>query len=534
VNTSRALAAYSSALIPLLLIGLAACSDDDVAAPRDEPGVAIATATPSLALVAGEQASITVRVTRRAGFAGPVTLGVTGAPAGITVALTPNPVAGDTAVLAIEAGDGVAAGAYPLAFSASGAGVRTATATLQLQVAAPSVTAVTIPFCDNLAPVWAAFQDGNGAWTRATLTSSGGRTTLRHEFTSARGAVAMVTPAFDGQFTVLRVLYGSPAELATEGDTLRAACEVADEKTWNGQVDGLGAQERALVSTGILRSGSVAPVAGNFVIPGVSPGLQDVLATRTRLADEVETITGFILRRDVEVPNEAQLPTFDFTSAEAFAPATATLTIAGAGADPVISVSELHTRNSRVAHPFLTRDPFATTRPYFGLPSFYLRNDDLQLLHIATSNAANGSSRTADVYFRTTVDRTLALGVPITAPTLSEEAGGTALRVRGLFGALADYDQSATLVLVQVGSGLIASVAATGSYSLAQGGGFDVAVPDLSTVAGFDGAWALRRGMNTQWAAIRTGGTVPIGRNAVATDGAVRRTAIVQGTIAVP
>ena len=36
--------------------------------------------------------------------------------------------------------------------------------------------------------------------------------------------MASLTPVFDGQLTVLRVLYGAPAEMAKEGDTTVADC----------------------------------------------------------------------------------------------------------------------------------------------------------------------------------------------------------------------------------------------------------------------------------------------------------------------
>jgi len=52
--------------------------------------------------------------------------------------------------------------------------------------------------------------------------------------------------------------------------------------------------------------------------------------------------------------------------------------------------------------------------------------------------------------------------------------------------------------------------------------------------AGFDASWGLRPGVSVTWNAIRFGGTLPIGRNAVPVDGATRRTSTTQDTITLP
>jgi len=65
-------------------------------------------------------------------------------------------------------------------------------------------------------------------------------------------------------------------------------------------------------------------------------------------------------------------------------------------------------------------------------------------------------------------------------------------------------------------------------------GGYDLDVPDLSAVTGFDASWGLRPGVSVTWNAIRFGGTLPIGRNAVPVDGTTRRTSTTQDKITLP
>jgi hypothetical protein len=74
----------------------------------------------------------------------------------------------------------------------------------------------------------------------------------------------------------------------------------------------------------------------------------------------------------------------------------------------------------------------------------------------------------------------------------------------------------------------------TSSYVGLPTGEFEISVPDLETVSGFQTNWTLRPGESVHWTATRTGGTVPLGRDAVPADGAFRRTASVQGTLGVP
>ena len=51
----------------------------------------------------------------------------------------------------------------------------------------PPPTSVAVAYC--IQPAWVAFQDGDGAWTRAQPVLSGSNTTFRYEFSAGRGAI---------------------------------------------------------------------------------------------------------------------------------------------------------------------------------------------------------------------------------------------------------------------------------------------------------------------------------------------------------
>jgi hypothetical protein len=93
------------------------------AAPAGTMSLAVAPAAVSVA--AGASGSATVTVSRAGGFAGPVTLGVAGAPAGVSATLAPAQLPGgaSTSTVAVSAGAGAMPGTYSLTIQASGDGV---------------------------------------------------------------------------------------------------------------------------------------------------------------------------------------------------------------------------------------------------------------------------------------------------------------------------------------------------------------------------------------------------------------------------
>ena len=387
--------------------------------------------------------------------------------------------------------------------------------------------AVAVSYCAAIAPTWVAFRDGDGAWTRETPSVAGSTTTFRHSFTSNRAAIASLTPVLDGEFSVLRVLYGAPEELSTDGDTTSSDCLTGAFKSLRGTVAGIATTEAAFIAVGPLARTGVVPREGlDFTIDGVAAGPQDLLAVRTAQAAPPR----LILRRDLDLPNGSVVPTLDFASAEAFDMVTATLTIGNLGGDSntVVDFSVLTTPHGEFFLP-IAASGNGSPQPYLALPANKLRAGDLERLHVS----ANGpTSRTADLYFRTPTDRTVTLGSRIEPPTIDVIAGGSRPRLRAHYVAQADYDKVSAIVYNQPTSTGFVAILMTPAYA-ALAGGYDLDVPDLGSVPGFDPAWALQAGV-INWTATRTGGTLPLARDAKPIDGATRLTSLAQGTITLP
>jgi len=390
----------------------------------------------------------------------------------------------------------------------------------------PPPTSVAVAYC--IQPAWVAFQDGDGAWTRAQPVLSGSNTTFRYEFSAGRGAIATLSRVGDNM-TVLSVLYGTPAELVTAGDTNARDCGPAPAKTLLGTVALLDTNETAFVSASFNSRVRVS-VDRTFELKGLASGPRDLLATRTTRTDGSDVITRLMLRRGVDVPDSTTLPVLDFASAEAFAPAVANVSIDGLGAESAASGTRLLTDRDELTVSLLIGPTTAVTRPYVALPESQLLAGDLQILSASVSAATTGSARSATLYFRTPTDRTLTLGTPLITPTFSTVASAPALRLRAHFVPQSEYDRSA-VVVYQQGTTTFVAISMTAAYAALSETGYDLVIPDLSGAVGFDSAWSLQPGATLLWNAVRIGGTLGLGRDAVPSDGAVQRTVSAAGAL---
>ncbi len=103
--------------------------------PAPAQSYALAVAPSPVAVTAGGAAAATVAIART-NFAGAVTLAVSGAPAGLTIAPPAQPVTDATAALAVQAAASVAAGDYPVTLTGTAAGLAPVTAGFVVRVAA--------------------------------------------------------------------------------------------------------------------------------------------------------------------------------------------------------------------------------------------------------------------------------------------------------------------------------------------------------------------------------------------------------------
>jgi hypothetical protein len=385
--------------------------------------------------------------------------------------------------------------------------------------AGPSTT-VDVLFCAGEgAPEWVAFQDGDGAWTTASPITDGRHALYRQTFAANRGGMA-VGQRFSIGLTTVSVSYGAPAELAAFGNTVPGDCNTSGPKALLGTIAGLDDNHVATISGGFSNA-FIFPGDHSFVLGDLLDGPQTILATLTNRANDLPILDKLIVRRTPSLPDSTTIPVLDFNSEEAFAPAVANVTIEGLGPEGAQTLTRLVTANSQSIISFLSNSTTAATRSYNALPESRLAPTDLQALTVSGRTTAELTTRVATIYFRAPVDQTIALGPAAAAPAISVIARTPALRLQTVIAPQTVYDRFAS-INYQQGSTLV-SVGMTTQYASLSNRGYDLSIPDFSTVPGFDPQWALRAAATGGifWTETRIGGTLGIGANTIApTNGA--------------
>jgi uncharacterized membrane protein len=499
------------------------------------PSFTLALSPTTLSVVQDASGTSTATITRSGGFAGTVDLSVTGAPSGMTVTMTPSSVTGTTATITVTPGATVAPGNYTLTIQGTGAGVTAKTATIVVTVTGAPTTA-TYAFCPDLAPVWLAVQDGNGPWTRVTPDVNNSYT---FQVSSGRGAIAYVTTA--SGTTNVTVLYATAGELRGSGGTHTVACTPPTGKTVNGSVTGLGPISGTSIDAATIVLGpstaSANATTPTFQLKNVPNGAHDLIAARTTTTisgtDFTSAVNRLIIRRALDPADGSTLPVLDFGSAESFAPATANVTIANLGADQAFTSTALSTANGSSAAFSFTSSSTGATQAYYGVPDAKLIAGDIHVLSvIATPQGASPTtSRFASLYFRSVTDRTVTLGPVLGVPTISTIATSPYLRLRAQLPLQAEYNNAGGVSYSQGGGpNTTWSILMTAAY--ASGAAYDLNVPDLSGVAGWNNAWALVSGVSTSYSAFEVGGTFnQFFPGQVAADGATSVFATRSGTV---
>jgi hypothetical protein len=515
----------SSLVVPLVV---------KTAAPPPPPPPAgsytLAVAPNAVSVQAGQQGSAEVTLTRANNFAGAVALTATGAPAGVTVGFAPASVVASTSAVTVTVGASVAPGAYPIVIRGNATGQDERTATLTLTVTAAGGGGggggggnLTWNFCGSLAPLWFAVQDGTGAWQRVTASAPG---VFQANITQARGGVSFVV-AEDGGFTN-KMYFATQAELIELGASW---CPNTTVKSHAGSVAG-APTSTVFVSLG-GRQVSVSTAASTaFTLANVPAGPRDLIAARNSL-----NLTTFqlefdrvVLRRNVNLANNAALPSIDFGAAESFAPVNRTLTLNNTSGHLVNIVTMFETANSRGAGSGLlqTTIPAAVSSVVWrGVPADRQQAGDRHTVVVSAipsaSVPASLNGRSLLYYTAAPQDQALTFGPLISGATFSVAATAPYVRTRLQYTPQAEYNRYFVFQAQQGGAApRISEVNMSQGYLT--GAAADLLAPDFSSVSGWDNNWGLKVGTqltHTFSAVGWTGGSV----SGPTADGAVARSA---------
>lgn len=410
-------------LISVTLLVAQACSGgggtDEIVTPPPPPppaGGFTVTATPTLNLIQGGGGEAQVTIARTGTFVDAVTLTVTGAPAGVTATVAPSPVAGTTATLDIATTSAVPLGNITLTITGTATGQTSQTSTTRLTVAANTngsgnvtIDFSTCPVANR--PFWFAYQDGSGAWTQ--IVSETG--VYRFNVASTKGAYAFA--AVDGD-TVVNVSHESQAELTKE-TVLPCGGAITGLKTISGTVSGLAAGDAVFVGMG-GNPNDHGPVNTVFSLRDVPPGNQDFIAYRSS-AIAPGTRELVIIRRDQNLANNSSIGVVDFASAEAFAPASAAVTVTGANGAPLSHYMSYYSGSRCSYYDLYQQDVTGASFNMRGIPAGQQRANDFHQLSVYFQ----GTTAATQLFesFHTLSARTVVFPETIPIPTVSSVAG---------------------------------------------------------------------------------------------------------------
>jgi hypothetical protein len=215
-------------------------------------------------------------------------------------------------------------------------------------------------------------------------------------------------------------------------------------------------------------------------------------------------IDKMIIRRGLNLPSGSNIPVLDLSSTEAFATATAKVTIVGLGTDQAEITNDFMTATRTTGTLFDV--PGAAQQNFTVVPADHLAPGDIQQL--AVYGYSGDASRTAVKWFHTPGDQTLTLGPALTTPALSTVSSVAPQRLRMQLPSQNAYGTSAFALFYQSSATTFqrADVTVTANYAGGTPTTWDLVIPDLSA-AGYKAEWGLRAATSTYWLVIASNQT---------------------------
>ena len=454
----------------------------------------------------------TLLVTRQNSNTGSVTLSATGAPAGMTVSFGESPTTSGATSVSIAATASVAPGSYNISISGTQPGLTPTppAATLAVTVISPpATTAMSIPFCSTNMPAWFAYQNDGYLWQRVTATGT------NFSF-AATNKLAIAFAFTNGSASEVRFYFATRAELAGISDR-----DCAGPKNHPGTTANLGATQ-----TGIVALGPAFELvsANAFLLEGVPDRPLDLIGARGTLVNGNSfTPDRIVLRRGVNLANNASVAQVDYTGAESLAPASNTLSVAAMEPGENVYIENVFQGSTWTTGLMFSTQATTNTHTMYSAPAASLVAGDISELYIDAFNTSGTVAHTMVTYFSTPGDRIETLGPLLTVPTISSGGSVPYVRHRGQLTSQTAYPSAARFTYLQGQSPAqkFVVVIQTAGYLGATPATWDVMVPDVASVAGFNTSWMHTPGTNTAYAgeafsdpgSLLFGGTPTIGQS---------------------
>jgi hypothetical protein len=448
-----------------------------------------------------------VTVIRNPGFTAPVTFTMSGLPASLTT--TFQSFGGPVGVrITGTAPNGTYTG---IIRGTSSQGDQLVT--LQVLVPPPSTGAIRWKFCNasvSDGPYMFAVKDGDGPWT--AVYPSRADTSYSFDITSNRGQVAWVK-GVNGDVLRTNVYQLTAQEISATAaaQCLRYPNQFTNRSLTTSMANPPSGATSLHVSVG-AESG-LTTGGGNFGLHRFLPsGPLDAVAVFNGATVDSSAIpvNRMVVTRIAAAPNNSNVA-LDGAGVDAFDPITSTWVFNNTGGEPMSLNQMLLTANGTagVYYHIPVAQSTTTTRTLYGAPLARTIAGDLHQV-VATLNVRGATvsdpqraTRQIITYMRTLADRTLSFGPPMPAPVVSS-AGG---RLRAQGSLPAEYNNGVTFEGASPALARGVTIHASRGF-LGTGNTYDVQVPDLTSVSGWDLMYSVPVNGPIQWSASGGGPTL--------------------------
>lgn len=445
----------------------------------------------SMNVAQGGGGQTTLLVARQNSNSGSVSLTATGLPTGMTLTFGETPTTANSTSITVAASASVAAGNYNIAITGTQPGLTPTppAATLAVTViSAPATTAMSIPFCSTGMPAWFAYQNDGYLWQRVTASAS------TFNF-SATDKLAIAFAYTNGSASEVRFYFATRSELA--GITDR---DCSGPKNHPGTTSNLGAGQ-----TGIVTLGPAFEVvsANAFLLEGIPDRPLDLIGARGSLVNgNIFTPDRVVIRRGVNLANNASVALVDYTGSESVAPASNTLNVAATEAGETVYMENVFQGTTWTSGLIFSNQAASNVFTMYSAPAASMVANDVHELYIDAFNSSGTVAHTMVSYFSTPGDRVETLGPLLTVPTITSAGSFPYVRHRGQLSSQTAYPTAARFTYLQGASSAqkYVIVIQTAAHLGATPSAWDVTVPDVSGVAGFNTSWMHTTGQNTAYA----------------------------------
>jgi hypothetical protein len=286
-------------------------------------------------------------------------------------------------------------------------------------------------------------------------------------------------------------------------------------KSVNGSVAGVPNGQFAFITLGPFSRTVNPSSSASFNFSPLPDQPLDLVAQREALVAGEVVPDRVIVRRAQNFPHNATMPVLNFGAAEAQPVATNTATISGITAGDNVALSLSFTTHGGTFHRILS--PVAATngnRAIFGVPIALTESDDVHALVLSASPDGGVTLRGSSLHYRNPADKNLALGPPLSTPTVTAVATTPSLRFRADLPAQTQYGSFAYASFTQApppSTGFVAPnvvwVVVTAGYA-GLPTTWALEIPDLSGISGFPAAATLTTDRITRWLIGADGGPV--------------------------